>query len=475
MINFLLVPFHTNFLESEDYGIVVVFYSLVAMLMVIFSYRMETAFFRFGTDKGQRESAFSTALISILSSTVLFVGVLLLFSDFITINWLNYAKNMSVVVSMFALILGLDVISEIPFARLRLENRAIRFAGIKLINILVNVGFNLFFLALCPWILAQGEGTLGYSLVVNYYQVDQLVFYIVLSNLLASTSTILLLLPDLLKTNWQFDTALWRKMFLYSAPLILAGLAGIANEVLDRQLLKYLLPASEANAQIGIYGACYKLAMLMSLFTQAFRYAAEPFFFAQAKNKDSELLYAEIAKYFAIVGIFAFLFINFYLDYFQYFVGREYREGLVVVPILLLANLFLGLYYNLSVWYKLTDKTTWGAYIMTLGVLITIVLNVWLIPSMGYLGSAWATLACYATVTAVSWFYGNKYFPVPYDWKRIFGYLSLALGLYFTSLYLENIGAEGLQKTLLNTCLLILFTGVLYFAERSSFKKFFLA
>ncbi|MGK0364069.1 MAG: O-antigen/teichoic acid export membrane protein [Saprospiraceae bacterium] len=443
------------------------------MLMVVFSYRLETAFFRFGTDKENRESAFSTALISILSSTLLFVGIMLFFSEFITTNILNYSTDLSIYVSMFALVLGFDVLAEIPFARLRLESRPLRFAAIKLTNIGLNVGLNLFFILLCPWILEQGGEALGYSIIEKYYNANFGVGYIFLSNLIASGVTILLLLPDFLRTTWLFDKALWKKMFLYSAPLILAGLAGIVNEVLDRQLLKYFLPGTteENLAEIGIYGACYKLAMLLSLFTQAFRYAAEPFFFSQAKNKDAKLLYAEVGKYFAIFGLLGFLIITFYLEFFQYFVGEEYRIGLTIVPVLLLANLFLGLYYNLSVWYKLTDRTLYGGYIMSIGALITVVLNVLFIPEYGYMASACATLICYFTVTAISYYYGQKYYPVDYDLKRIFGYTAIAISLYLISVSFANF-VETPILLAFNTLLLLSFLFILYKGEKASFQKF---
>lgn len=473
MINFLLVPLHTNFMKTGDYGIVVIFYSLSAMLMVLMSYRMETAFFRFGTEKSRRETVYSTALISIISSTIVFVSLMLLFKEQITVDWLGYSKDLSIITAMFALVLGLDTLTEIPFARLRQENRPIKFAAIRLTNIAVNVSLNLFFLVLCPWIIKQGIGTLGYELATKIYNPEKLVFYVVFANLCASLTSFLLLLPEILRANWKFNKTLWRKMFGYSSPLIIAGLAGIANEVLDRQLLKYLLPQNIAEQEIGIYGACYKLAMLMSLFTQAFRYAAEPFFFAQAKNKNSRKLYADVGKYFSIVGIFAFLFISFYIDYFQYFVGEEYRAGLSVVPILLIANLFLGMYYNLSTWYKLADKTKWGGYIMSVGMLITIVLNIIWIPQYGYIGSAWATLFCYATTTAISWYLGQKHYPIPYDLKRIFGYLALAIILYFISQQIENTGVSLAIKTIFNTILLSMFCIALYLGEKKVFKKSF--
>ncbi len=474
MVTFLLTPLYTYNFPTEDYGVVIYLYSLVAFLMVIFIYRMESAYFRFGTDAETRESAFSTALLSVVSTSVIFAGIMLFFSRFIAVDLMNYPPSYALYVSMFAGILAFDVIAEIPFARLRLEGKALRFAILKLTSIGVNVGLNLFFIVLCPWILEQGAGHFAYDFIEKIYNPTFGVGYIFVANLAASSLVLLLLIPDFLRTKYTFDPALWRKMFVWAAPLILAGLAGIANEVIDRVMLKYLLPENIADSELGIYGACYKLAVIMALFTQAFRYAAEPFFFAQKKNKDSKELYAAIGKYFAVVGLVAFLVVTFYIDLFQYLVDEPYREGLKIVPVLLLANLFLGLYYNLSVWYKLTDKTRWGGYIMAVGAVITVVLNWWWIPKIGYMGSAWATLICYVSVTAISYVLGQKYFPVPYDLKRIFGYIFIAVAFYFLSLWMRNaVGGDLTSVLISNTALLLLYFVILFQAERKLLRKFF--
>lgn len=469
VLNYLLTPLYTRLFIETEYGIVSELYALTGFLMVLFIYRMETAFFRYGTEEGKREEAFSTALWSVLGTSLLFSALILFFSKNIT-GWLDYAPEQHTFVTIFGLILAFDTLAEIPLARLRLEHKAKRFAVIRLTGIALNIGFNLFFLLLCPWLLKQG---ILPELTGKIYRPEFGVGYIFLSNLIASAAVLLLLLPDMLRVRWQFNPSLWRTMFVYAAPLILASLAGIVNEMLDRELLKHLLPGDTASnlAQIGIYSACYKLAMLMSLFTQAFRYAAEPFFFAHAKHQDSRRLYADVTKYFTIAGALAFLGVMLYLDIFKYFIDEPYWKGLAVVPILLLANLCLGLYYNVSIWYKLTDQTMLGGWIAVGGAVITIVLNVWWIPRIGYMGSAWATLICYASMTVACWWWGRKHYPVDYDLKKIATYIALALGLYFLSeLVTANISLPKIALLSFNTVLVLVYLAFAWVKEREALR-----
>lgn len=473
VLNYLLVPFYTRIFLTEEYGIVAELYALSAFLMVFFSYRFETAFFRFGTKKENRESSFSTALTSIIFSTVILVSLLLFLSGNIT-HWLEYPEKNSIYVKLFALILGFDVLSEIPFARMRLDQRPIRFATIRLINIGLNIFFNLFFLVACPWILQEDSWGALHPFIEKIYNPDFGVGYVFLSNFIASFATFILVLPYYLKTKWVFDKKLWKKMIKYSAPLMVAGLAGIVNEMLDRELLKQLLPYSlkENMAQIGIYAANYKLAMLMTLFIQAFRYAAEPFFFAQSEKANARKLYADVGKYFAIVGALAFLGITLYIDYFKFFVGPKFRSALYIVPILLLANLFLGLYYNLSTWYKLSDNTKYGAIIAVIGALITIVLNVILIPKVGFVGSAWATLVCYVSMTTISYLWSRKYYPIDYDIPQILLYIGLAIGAYYFSIFIQQQFGFGLiLKTIINTTILMAYLAFIWLKEKEEIMK----
>ncbi|MEO1261359.1 MAG: oligosaccharide flippase family protein [Bacteroidota bacterium] len=437
VLNVLLVPLYTNIFPKEEYGIVTQLYATVAFLMVIFIYRMDTAFFRYGTEKKDREKVYSTSFWSVIVSVLFFSALIFSFSGEIA-GWYALSADEESYIQIFGLVLAFDTLSEIPLAKLRLESKAVRFATVRLIGIGVNISLNLFFLLLCPWLLQNGHAT---GVVDAVYNPAWGIQYIFISNLAASATVLLLLTPEIRQVKWHFDPQQWKTMAVYAAPLALASLAGIVNEMIDREMLVRLLPFDiETNrGEQGIYSACYKLAMLMSLFTQAFRYAAEPFFFANAKHKDAKKIYADVAKYFTIVGSLAFLFINFYIDIIKYFIGEEYWGGLAVVPVLLMANLFLGLYYNVSIWYKLTDQTNKGGIIAVGGAVITVALNFWWIPVMGYMGSAWATLICYFSMTVACWAWGAKYYPVRYDLKRILFYIIFPLALFLLSNYLKEI------------------------------------
>jgi O-antigen/teichoic acid export membrane protein len=367
--------------------------------------------------------------------------------------------------------------AEIPFARLRLENKAFRFAIIRLLNIGVNVGLNLFFLLLCPFLIKNypnGSGQWAELLYNPSFEIG----YIFLSNLMASAVSVFFLWPEFKKVQWSFDFSMWKRMGRYAFPLVIVGLAGVANEMLDRVLLKWLLPydLDTNEAQLGIYGACYKLAMIMALFTQAYRYAAEPFFFRHKDHVKAPALYGVITKYFVIAGLFGFLVITLYLDYFQLFLRNPaYREGLNVVPILLIANLMLGVYYNLSVWYKLSDKTHMAAYISMGGAFITLLLNIYWIPRIGYMGSAYATLACYTAMTIASYFIGRRYYPLRINWTKIILYIALAITLYFVEL---NVGrvflASGAFLNLVRLGMIMVFLATVYFLERKELNYWLL-
>lgn len=465
VLNYLLVPMYTRVFATGEYGIVSELYAWAGFLMVFFIMRMETAFFRYGTKEENRRASFSTAWWSVLGSSLLLALLIVGFSSRIG-AWLEYRPDQYSYIAMFGLILAFDTLAEIPLAKLRLEHRALRFATVRLVGIGLNIALNVFFLLLCPWLLRQGIAT---SLVETIYQPSFGVGYVFLSNLIASAAVLLLLLPELRIVEWRFNKALWRTMLAYSAPLVLASLAGIVNEMLDRVLLRHLLPGSleENLSQVGIYSACYKLAMLMTLFTQAFRYAAEPFFFAHADHRDAKYLYGQVTKYFTIAGAMAFLVIMLYLDVVKHFIDEPYWEGLGVVPILLLANLFLGLYYNVSIWYKLTDHTLLGGWIAVGGAIITIGLNVYWIPRIGYMGSAWATLICYASMTAACWWWGRKYYPVHYEWGKMLGYVALALSAYFGTEYLiENLQLATLPAYALRTVVLLGWMGIVWTMEK---------
>lgn len=421
-LNYLLVPLYTRLFLPEAYGVVTDLYALVAFLNVVYSYGMETAYFRRANEKG--DAAYGTAFWSLTLSSLVFTALIIGGANPIAAA-LRYPEHAEYVV-WFALILGLDALAVIPFARLRQQQKALRFASLKLINIGLNVGLNLFFLLLLPhW----AETAQFLPLVDALYQPALGVGYIFLSNLIANGITLLLLVPTFPRFRGSFDPQLWREMFVYGLPLLPAGLAGMVNETFDRILLKYLLPGSvsENLYQVGVYGAVYKLAMLMSLFTQAFRTGAEPFFFQQAKQLGAQPLYARIMNYFVLTGGLILVGVVLFMDIVKAFIGEAYHEGLGIVPILLFANLMLGIYYNQSVWYKLADKTRYGMWFSIFGALLTIVLNLLLIPTLGYYGSAWATLVVYTAMVVMSYVYGQRHYPVPYALGRLATYIGLAL------------------------------------------------
>lgn len=429
LLNYLLVPLYTRVFIPAEYGVVTEMYAYVGFFTVLFTYGMETAFFRFSEKTIEKNKVYSTAFISVLISTLMLCTILMVFTPVWSVL-LQY-ENHPEYITWFALILGLDALTAIPFANLRQQNKAFAFASIKLLNIAINIGINIFFLVLCPkW--------------VNDYEFIQMIYnpaigvgYVFIANLVASGITLLLLLPNMLNKKWVFDFLLWKQMIVYALPLLVVGFAGITDELLGRVLLKWLLPYDEAEnlRLLGIYGANYKLAVLIALFTQAYRFAAEPLFFSQSNKDNAKQLYADMMRYFVIVQCGLFLMIMLFIDYFKLFIGTAYLEGLSVVPILLLANIALGIYYNLSIWYKLTDKTILGAYVSIFGALVTIVLNIILIPIWGYFGSACATLSCYTLMVLVSWWLGQKYFPVNYQWKKLLSYMAIAIGIWLAKEY----------------------------------------
>ena len=417
LLNYLLVPLYTRYFLPAEYGVVTELYAYVAFLVIVLTYALETAFFRFSKKNNDIKVVYSTALISLIVSSVIFVVLMFVCSSSIA-SWMGYAGHTEYI-EWFAIIIALDAVASISFARLREQERAIRFVFVRLVNIFINIGLNLYFI------------------VYQEFGIE----YIFITNLIASIVTLVLLFPEMINSSWRFDKVLWKKMMIYALPLLIAGLAGMTNETIDRILLKHLLPNTEiAASELGLYGAFYKLSIIMTLFIQTFRFAAEPFFFAQEKEGGSRKIYADVMKYFTIIMAVIFLGVTIFYDIIKGFLGSEYHDerGFLVVSILLLANLFLGIYYNLSIWYKLTEKTKYGAYLSVFGAIITITLNFTLIPIIGFVGSAWATLVCYFSMTVTSYYLGKRHFPIPYQVGRIGLYLLGMLGIYFLLNFLES-------------------------------------
>lgn len=434
LINYFLVPLYTRIFLPSEYGVVTELYAYASFIAILLTFGMETTFFRFSESDHDKESVYTAAVLPVTVVSLGFAVAGVLSAPFFT-EKLHYGNHSEYIV-YFVLILALDALSAIPFAKLRQQHRALRFASVKLINIGVNVLCNFFFLLLCPYLLRHRV-----ELPRALYNPAGGVGYVFLSNVIASGLTLLILYRDVLPKRLRIDTGLLAEMTKYTMPLLLAGLAGMVNETLDRILLRYLtvVPASAGDhsayvmSQIGIYGANYKVSILMTLFIQTFRYAAEPFFFAQARESDSREVYSRVMTYFVVFGLAIFLGVELYLEIIKHFIGRKYYPGLGIVPVLLLANLFLGIIFNLSIWYKVNNLTRYGAYLTFFGAAVTIAANILLIPVMGYAGAAWATFICYFLMMLLSYFWGQKHFYVRYEVKKILGYFAFALGIFFLS------------------------------------------
>ncbi|NEM96892.1 lipopolysaccharide biosynthesis protein [Pontibacter burrus] len=444
MLNYMLVPVYTDAFLPPEFGVMSYLYAFVGFFNVLYTYGMETAFFRFANkpDADQRK-LYSQVLSIILSTSLALSAIIMLLSGKIA-DYKNYSSQEQSYIIMLAAILAIDAIVAIPFAWLRLQNKAVKFASIKLANIVITVVANLFFLWFCREVY---NGTFLQALrpfVTIVYNPDFGIGYIFTINLVANALLIPMLWKELSIFRFQINWEFLKPMLVYAYPLMLMGMAGMVNEMIDRILLEDWLPESfypdhSNKAIVGIYSACYKLSIFMTLVIQAFRYAAEPFFFSQSSDKNSPQTFALIMKWFVIACAFIFLFVSVFRDDFGYVFLRkpEYREGLMVVPVLLLANLFLGVYYNLSVWFKLTDKTRFGTYISFGGAFVTIAGNLLLIPVLGYMGSAIATFICYFGMALASYLLGNRHYPIPYPVKTMAGYILLAVGLVWATIVID--------------------------------------
>ncbi len=471
LLNYFLVPLYTHVFSTEQYGIVTEMYAYVSFLIVVLTYGMETAFFRFSTlENEDKQRIYSTTVLSVLSTSAFFIFIATIFSQPIA-DLLKYPNNNEYVI-WFAIIVGLDAFSSIPLAKLRQDNKAMRFAMVNIINIGVNIILNVFWIYYCRnEYAAHGEQSNWW--VSTFYNHNIGVGYVFIANLVASIVKTILLLPTLSKIKRVFSFNDLKRMLIYALPLLIAGLAGMINETLDRVMLKFMLYNIKGESftmqQLGIYGACYKVSIIITISVQAFRYAAEPFFFSEQKNKNAKDLYSKIMDYFVLACSFVFLSIMMYLDVVMHFVGQDFRVGVNVVPILLLANICLGVYYNLSIWYKLTGQTMYGAYVALFGATITIGLNYLLIPIIGYMGSAWATLACYASMMLVSYIVGQKFYPVNYSLNKITAYLGGAIVLYFINVFCVSYFnfSSLITKLAFNTLFIIGFMGIVFIFERS--------
>lgn len=456
LMNFILVPLHIWALGTEGYSINTTFYIWAAFFNIFLTYGMETAFFRFFSHSEEKAKVFSTAFISLTFTTIIFFILVFIFREPITElvdlrpEYFNYLLG----------ILALDTLVVVPFAFLRASNRPVKFATVKLLNIFVVVLLNFYFL----WFVAEFPSFTPDLVLSNYSEADK-IGYIFIANLAASAVTFLILLPYFFKTRIAYSLPILKKMLSYGWPVMVAGLAFVINENLDKLLLKEMI----SDEVMGAYAGCYKLAVFMMIFIQAFRMGAEPFFFSHSRAENAKETYATILNYFVIAGSFILIVLVVYIDFFKRLIIRDedFWFTISIVPIILLANLFLGIYHNLAVWYKLTDKTSVGMYISIFGAVITIVLNLLLIPVFGFIAAAWATLAAYGSMMLISYFLGKKYYPVPYDIKRIGLYLLLSAGFSFISFlfFQENLW--------IGTGLVLLFLGIVVAKEKKNLELIF--
>ena len=464
LLNYLLLtPFYTRVFEKASYGVITELYAYVVFLLVILTYGMETGYFRYASNSDQKEKVYTTVLGSLFFTSTLFIVSMILWGGSLS-KVIGYGEHPEYI-RWLALIIGIDAFTSIPFARIRLYNKAGKYALIRFVEVSINIVLNLFFLYYCPRHTDNG-------LVSLVYREEIGVGYVLISNMVASIIKLIVLLPEILAAfSASFDRKLMGRLLKYSYPLLVAGMAGTVNEALDRILLKHLLPPDQnPMEQLGIYGANYKLAVLMTLFVQMFRYAAEPFFFSKSGEKNAKKLYADVMTFFVVAGLAIFLLVNLYMDYFILFIGKSFREGSHIVPVILMANLVMGIFFNLSIWYKLTNKTMIGATLVILGACITVVINTAFIPRYGYVASAWAHLICYSVMVVLSFLWSRKHYPIPYRIGKILAYMGLALVIYLLNeLFLQELFK---YKDLTGLVLMGLFVAVVYFRERKTFNAY---
>jgi O-antigen/teichoic acid export membrane protein len=453
----VLTFFYTRVFTKAQYGVVTELYAWMVLLLIVLTYGMETGFFRFSQKKEEYEQVYSTALISLFATSVLFVIVVFIFIEPVSAI-LGYRNNHDYIY-MFAGIVAIDAFTAIPFARLRKENRPFLFSFIKLINVFVTLIVVLFLLEIAPGIYERSDGWFR-----KVYNPEYGVGYVFLANLIGSAVTLLMLIPEIFKVRLIFYKDVWLRMLNYSFPILIAGLSGSINDTLDKVILRRMIGEENGLATVGVYGAGYKIAVLMALFIQMFRFAAEPFFFERAKQSNAKETYAFVMKYFVIIMLFIYLGINLYISGIQYIIDIKFREAIIVVPIVSMAYLFYGIYVNHSIWYKLNDMTRFGIYITLIGAVITVLINVLLIPVYGYMASAWAHVASYGAMIVMSFVFAEKRYKVIYNMKSLIPYFVIAVGMVLFSFFFNY--PNLLTELLLNTILIIIFIGYAQYKDK---------
>ena len=473
LLNYFLVPLYVRVFSAGVYGQITDLYAWMAFFLALLTYGMETTFFRY-TQKANPDKVFNNIVSCIILTTSIFLILYgLFYKNFAQL--IQYQHNTQYVLFL-GIIVALDALTAVPFAKLRNNNKAKLFSIIKIANVCLNIALNIFFLLVIP------ETALAISDKI-FGQQAGLLIWVLISNVLSSLLSLILLLPQFKNFHFELDKSLIRPMLAYAIPILLISLVGMVNEVADKILIKYLITIPDAETlaalgmtgqeyalqQLGIYGANFKLAVLMIIFIQMFRYASEPFFFSKAKDRNAPELYAKVMTYFVIFCLVIFLVVMFYIDILKYFIGRggsDYHEGLVIVPIVLIANMFYGIVFNLSIWFKLTDKTFYGTIISIIGATMTLLCLFILVPRIGYIGAAIAHLACYTVMMLVSYFWGQKVFPVPYQVGRVIFYIVFAIGLFLLSNIFSHYSL--IIRLGINTILLLIYFGTVFVAERKN-------
>ncbi len=466
MLNYLLTPLLTSLFAAGDFSKISTLFAMAGFMNIVFSFGMETTYFRF-LNEYKEQKVFNTTFTTIVLS-VLFFSIFS-FAFISPLARLTKLEDHPEYIQWLIYIVIFDTLSVIPFAKLRHMGRPHKYAFIKIFNVLLQIGLIYFILEIC-------KNSNRSSFWADLYNPNIGIGYVLLANLLASALTFIFLTTEILQYKWEFDFSFWKKILVYALPLLIVGFGGMINEMIDRFMLLNFYPGSlsERHQMNGIYSANYKLAVVIVLFIQAFRLGAEPFFFKAATQSDAPKIYARVMKFFVIVCCFSFLGVVLFLDIWKYFMGsthKEYWSGLVVVPLLMVSKIFLGIYYNLSVWYKLTNKNLMGAWITIGGAIITVTLNYLLIPVFGYTACAITTIVCYGSMMLSSYFLGQKYFPVPYDVKRMLGYIFLAILIYLIFCFIVGESTNIPFKLLTGLILAIIYTGCIFFIEKEELRR----
>jgi O-antigen/teichoic acid export membrane protein len=471
---YLLTPYFTLKLSVTGYGDMSIMYAAIPFLNVIFTYGIETAYFRFASKDEYKKDIYSTATISVLCSTFLLTSILILSKS--SLAHLLRLDNHPEFITYSALIIAFDTLATLPLAKLRLDQRPRKYAMIMISKIIIQICIIYFLLSVCPKLAAANPN----GFIATFYKSGYGVGYIIIANVCAAFFALILLHKEFLSFEFKFNKRVWTTMMIYSLPLLIAGFGGMINETFDRLMLSWLAPVSNINAakdQVAIYSACYKLSILITLFIQAFRMGAEPFFFKQAEGQNPQKIYARVMKFFVITITIMFLVVAMYIDIWKYFLSTDpgklkiYWTGLKVVPILLLANMFLGIYYNLSIWYKLTHKTIAGAYITLIGAAITLIINYFFIPYFSYMACAWATFFCYGSMMVISFLWGQKDYRIPYAWKKLCAYIIIVVLLYFIHQAIVYFFKGFIANFVTATFLLLLYIWFILIVEKKEMQR----